>query len=69
MSNITDLKLVELVNKIKKKELSSIEVTIDFFDLSIKAIVTSVDDNSFFFILSTSSTNFKSVILLIIQLP
>ena len=41
----------------------------DFFDLSIKATVTSVDDNSFFLILSTSSTNFKSVILLIIQLP
>ena len=28
MSNITDLKLVELVDKIKKKELSSTEVTI-----------------------------------------
>ena len=34
MSNITDLKLVELVDKIKKKELSSTEVTIAFIERS-----------------------------------
>ena len=38
MSNITDLKLVELVNKIKKKELSSTEVTIAFIERSKKSI-------------------------------
>ena len=32
MSNITDFKLVELVDKIKKKELSSTEVTIAFIE-------------------------------------
>ena len=37
MSNITDLKLVELVNKIKKKELSSTEVTIAFIERSKKS--------------------------------
>ena len=34
MTNITDLKLVELVDKIKKKELSSTEVTIAFIERS-----------------------------------
>jgi aspartyl-tRNA(Asn)/glutamyl-tRNA(Gln) amidotransferase subunit A len=37
MSNITDLKLVELVDKIKKKELSSVEVTIAFINRSQKS--------------------------------
>ena len=37
MSNITDLKLVELVDKIKKKELSSSEVTIAFIERSKKS--------------------------------
>ena len=37
MSNITDLKLVELVDKIKKKELSSTEVTIAFIERSKKS--------------------------------
>ena len=37
MSNITDLKLVELVDKIKKKELSSTEVTIAFIEKSKKS--------------------------------
>jgi aspartyl-tRNA(Asn)/glutamyl-tRNA(Gln) amidotransferase subunit A len=37
MSNITDLKLVELVDKIKKKELSSAEVTIAFINRSQKS--------------------------------
>ncbi len=37
MSNITDLKLVELVDKIKKKELSSAEVTIAFINRSKKS--------------------------------
>ncbi len=37
MSNITDLKLVELVDKIKKKELSSAEVTIAFVNRSQKS--------------------------------
>ena len=37
MSNITDLKLVELVDKIKKKELSSTEVTIAFVNRSQKS--------------------------------
>ena len=37
MSNITDLKLVELVDKIKKKELSSAEVTIAFIERSKKS--------------------------------
>ena len=37
MSNITDLKLVELVDKIKKKELSSNEVTIAFIERSKKS--------------------------------
>ena len=37
MSNITDLKLVELVDKIKKKELSSTEVTIAFIERSTKS--------------------------------
>ena len=37
MSNITDLKLVELVDKIKKKELSSTEVTIAFINRSKKS--------------------------------
>ena len=37
MSNITDLKLVELVDKIKKKELSSAEVTIAFVNRSKKS--------------------------------
>ena len=37
MSNITDLKLVELVDKIKKKELSSAEVTIAFIKRSKKS--------------------------------
>ena len=37
MSNITDLKLVELVDKIKKKELSSAEVTIAFIERSRKS--------------------------------
>ena len=37
MSDITDLKLVELVNKIKKKELSSTEVTIAFIERSKKS--------------------------------
>ena len=37
MSNITDLKLIELVDKIKKKELSSAEVTIAFIERSKKS--------------------------------
>jgi len=37
MSNITDLKLVELVDKIKKKELSSTELTIAFIERSKKS--------------------------------
>ena len=37
MSNITDLRLVELVDKIKKKELSSAEVTIAFIERSKKS--------------------------------
>ena len=37
MSNITDLKLVELVDKIKKKELSSAEATIAFIERSKKS--------------------------------
>ena len=37
MNNITDLKLVELVNKIKKKELSSTEVTTAFIERSKKS--------------------------------
>ena len=37
MSNITDLKLVDLVDKIKKKELSSTEVTIAFIERSKKS--------------------------------
>ncbi len=37
MSNITDLKLVELVDKIKKKELSSTEVTNAFIERSKKS--------------------------------
>ena len=37
MSNITDLKLVELVDKIKKKELSSTEVTVAFIERSKKS--------------------------------
>ena len=37
MSNITDLKLVEIVDKIKKKELSSAEVTIAFIERSKKS--------------------------------
>ena len=37
MSNITDLKLFELVDKIKKKELSSTEVTIAFIERSKKS--------------------------------
>ena len=37
MSNITDLKLVEIVDKIKKKELSSTEVTIAFIERSKKS--------------------------------
>ena len=37
MSNMTDLKLVELVDKIKKKELSSTEVTIAFIERSKKS--------------------------------
>ena len=37
MSNITDLKLVELVDKIKKKELSSTEATIAFIERSKKS--------------------------------
>ena len=37
MNNITDLKLVELVDKIKKKELSSTEVTIAFIERSKKS--------------------------------
>ena len=37
MSNITDLKLVELVDKIKKKELSSAEVTNAFIERSKKS--------------------------------
>ena len=37
MTNITDLKLVELVDKIKKKELSSTEVTIAFIERSKKS--------------------------------
>ena len=37
MSNITDLKLVELVDKIKKKELSSSEVTIALIERSKKS--------------------------------
>ena len=37
MSNITDLKLVELVDKIKKKELSSTEVTTAFIERSKKS--------------------------------
>ncbi len=37
MSNITDLKLVELVDKIKKKELSSSEVTVAFIERSKKS--------------------------------
>lgn len=37
MSSITDLKLVELVDKIKKKELSSTEVTIAFIERSKKS--------------------------------
>ena len=37
MSNITDLKLVELVDKIKKKELSSAEVNIAFINRSKKS--------------------------------
>ena len=37
MNNITDLKLVELVDKIKKKELSSAEVTIAFIERSKKS--------------------------------
>ena len=37
MSNITDFKLVELVDKIKKKELSSAEVTTAFIERSKKS--------------------------------
>ena len=37
MSNITDLKLVDLVDKIKKKELSSTEVTVAFIERSKKS--------------------------------
>ena len=37
MNNITDLKLVELIDKIKKKELSSTEVTIAFIERSKKS--------------------------------
>ena len=37
MSDITDLKLVELVDKIKKKELSSTEATIAFIERSKKS--------------------------------
>ena len=37
MSNITDLKLVDLANKIKKKELSSFEVTNAFIERSKKS--------------------------------
>ena len=37
MTDITDLKLVELVDKIKKKELSSAEVTIAFIERSKKS--------------------------------
>ena len=37
INNITDLKLVELVDKIKKKELSSTEVTIAFIERSKKS--------------------------------
>ena len=37
MGNITDLKLVELVDKIKKKELSSTEVTVAFIERSKKS--------------------------------
>ena len=37
MNNITDLKLVELVDKIKKKELSSTEVTTAFIERSKKS--------------------------------
>ena len=36
MSNITDLKLVDLADKIKKKELSSFEVTNAFIERSEK---------------------------------
>ncbi|MDC3100075.1 Asp-tRNA(Asn)/Glu-tRNA(Gln) amidotransferase subunit GatA [Candidatus Pelagibacter sp.] len=37
MSNITDLKLVELIDKIKKKELSSTEITTAFIERSKKS--------------------------------
>ena len=37
MNNITDLKLVDLVDKIKKKELSSTEVTTAFIERSKKS--------------------------------
>tara|TARA_S200000501_G_scaffold73242_1_gene65160 strand:- start:131 stop:325 length:195 start_codon:yes stop_codon:yes gene_type:complete len=37
MSNITDLKLVDLTDKIKKKELSSFEVTNAFIERSKKS--------------------------------
>ena len=37
MSNITDLKLAELTDKIKKKELSSTEVTNAFIERSKKS--------------------------------
>ena len=37
MSNIIDLKLFELVEKIKKKEISSQEVTKSFIDRSQKS--------------------------------
>ena len=46
MSNITDLKLVELVDKIKKKELSSTEVTIAFIERSKKSKKLNVIDGS-----------------------
>ena len=36
MSNINDFKLFELVEKVKKKELSSKEVTNAFIERSIK---------------------------------
>ena len=44
MSNITDLKLVELVDKIKKKELSSTEVTIAFIESCLLYTSDAADD-------------------------
>ena len=37
MSNITDLTLIELCNKIRNKELSSTEITKAYIDRSIKS--------------------------------